>query len=48
MEGMPLLLVTSGYPKLIGYYTSVDGSMTTGLDGLLDIRQIKDMLNTMH
>lgn len=30
------------------YYTSVGGSMTTGLDGLLDIRQKNDMLNALR
>lgn len=33
---------------ILSEFTSVGRSMTTGLDGLLDIRQIKDMLNTMH
>lgn len=41
------LIVTSGYPRK--YYTSVGGSMTTGLEGLLDIRKKKnDMLNALR
>lgn len=44
------LIVTSGYPNQANckYYTSVGGSMTTGLDGLLDIRQKNDMLNALR